>query len=202
VRHQTLHEKATPEVYVSLRQLPTSSPAVFLRVPGDPLAVAPSVRAALAEIAPEAPIHHMTTMPDVIKASTTGERLVGWSLAAFAALALALAALGVYGVVAFSVTQRRREVAVRMALGAEPARVLGMILRESMGLVGAGALVGLVAALLLGRALASQLYGVAPRDPVTLVTIIALLASVAGLATLLPARRATKADPMTALRSD
>jgi ABC-type antimicrobial peptide transport system permease subunit len=144
----------------------------------------------------------MTTMPDVIKASTTGERLVGWSLAAFAALALALAALGVYGVVAFSVTQRRREVAVRMALGAEPARVLGMILRESMGLVGAGALVGLVAALLLGRALASQLYGVAPRDPVTLVTIIALLASVAGLATLLPARRATKADPMTALRSD
>jgi ABC-type antimicrobial peptide transport system permease subunit len=141
-------------------------------------------------------------MPDVIKASTTGERLVGWSLAAFAALALALAALGVYGVVAFSVTQRRREVAVRMALGAEPARVLGMILRESMGLVGAGALVGLVAALLLGRALASQLYGVAPRDPVTLVTIIALLASVAGLATLLPARRATKADPMTALRSD
>jgi predicted lysophospholipase L1 biosynthesis ABC-type transport system permease subunit len=202
VHHQTLKEQPTPEVYVSLRQLPTSSPAVFLRSRGDPHALIPAVRAALREIAPEAPIHQVTTMPQLIKASTAGERLVGWSLAGFAALALALAALGVYGVVAFSVAQRRREVAVRMALGAEPARVLGMILREGMSLVAAGAVVGIVAALLLGKTLASMLFGVAPRDPITLLVIVAVLAAVATCATLLPARRAAAANPMSALRSD
>ena len=202
VRHQALTERATPELYISLRQMPTPSPAVFLRTSGDPYALLAPARAALREIAPEAPINQVTTMPQLITASTAGERLVGWSLAGFAGLALALAALGVYGVVAFSVSQRRREVAVRMALGAEPGRVLSMILREGMALVAAGAVLGVAAALLLGKTLANQLYGVAPRDPLTLVTIVAVLGGVAALATLLPARRAAAADPMTALRAD
>ena len=202
VRHQTLREPPTPEVYVSLRQLPSQSPTVYLRTSGDPYALVAAARAALHGVAPEAPINQVTTLPQIIDASTAGERLVGWSLAAFAGLALALAALGVYGVVAFSVGQRRREVAVRMALGAEPGRVLRLILKEGMSLVGAGALVGAVAALLLGKALAGMLFGVAPRDPVTLALILVLLLVVAGLATLLPARRAAAANPMTALRSD
>lgn len=202
VHYQTLQEKPVPEVYVSLRQLPTVSPAVFLRTAGDPYALVGAARNALRQIAPEAPISNVTTLPQIIASSTAGERLVGWSLAGFAGLALALAALGVYGVVSFSVGQRRREVAVRMALGAEPAKVLALILREGMTLVGAGAVLGLVAALLFSKALASQLYGVAPRDPVTLVLILGVLLSVAALATLIPARSAANADPMTALRSD
>jgi ABC-type antimicrobial peptide transport system permease subunit len=144
----------------------------------------------------------VTTLTELVAESTAGERLVGWSLAGFAGLALALAALGVYGVVAFSVGQRRREVAVRMALGAEPGRVLRQILGEGMTLVAAGAVVGVVAALLLGKTLASLLYGVAPRDPLTLLAIVAVLAVVASVATWLPARRAAAADPMAALRGD
>jgi predicted permease len=202
VRHQALTEHATPEVYVSLRQMATPSPAVLLRTSGDPYALLPAARAALRQLAPEAPIHQVTTLPELVAESTAGERLVGWSLAGFAGLALALAALGVYGVVAFSVGQRRREVAVRMALGAEPGRVLRQILGEGMTLVAAGAVVGVVAALLLGKTLASLLYGVAPRDPLTLLAIVAVLAVVASLATWLPARRAAAADPMAALRGD
>ena len=202
VRQQGLREDPTPEVYASLRQLPTSAPGVLLHTAGDPYALLPAARLALRELAPEAPIYEATTLPQLVAASTTRERLVGWSLTGFAALALALAALGVYGVVAFSVAQRRREVAVRMALGAEPSKVLGLIFREGMSLVGAGAVVGIAAALLLGKTLASLLFGVAPRDPATLAVIVAVLAAVAGLATLLPARRAAAADPMSALRAD
>jgi ABC-type antimicrobial peptide transport system permease subunit len=202
VHHQTLQEKPVPEVYVSLHQLPTSSPGALLRTAGDPAAIVPMVREALRELAPAAALHRVRALPELVAESTAGERLVGWSLAGFAGLALALAALGVYGVVAFSVSQRRREVAVRMALGAEPARVLRHILVEGMAMVGAGAAVGLVAALVAGGALSKVLYGVAPRDPVTLVAILALLAVVAAAATVLPARRAAQADPMTALRAD
>jgi predicted permease len=202
VRYQTLREPPTPEVYVSLRQMPTSSPAVHLRTTGDPYALLPAARAALHDLAPDAPLHGITTLPQLITASTAGERLVGWSLAGFAVLALTLAALGVYGVVAFSVSQRRREVAVRLALGAEPARVLRMILGEGMALAAAGALVGAAAALALGRTLSSLLFGVAPRDPLTLAAILALLVAVAGLAILIPARRAAAADPMLALRHE
>lgn len=202
IRQQGLREEPTPEAYISLRQLPTQAPGVLLHAAGDPYALVPAARAVLREMAPEAPIHEVTTLPQLIAESTAGERLVGWSLAGFAGIALALAALGVYGVVAFSVGLRRREVAVRMALGAEPGRVLSMILREGMTLVVAGAAVGLVAALLAGSALNKLLYGVAPRDPVTLLLILVLLLVVAGLATLFPARRAAAASPMTALRAD
>ena len=127
-------------------------------------------------------------MPQLVAAATRSERLVTWSLGGFAALALALAAIGVYGVVAYSVTQRRREVAVRLALGAEPSRVLRLVLGEGMRLVMAGAAVGVVAALALSRALASLLFGVAPRDPATIAGIVALLLAVAYAAMLLPAR--------------
>jgi predicted permease len=202
VHYESLQERPTAEVYVSLRQMPTEAPAVYLRTAGDPLTLMPVVRAALHEIAPDAPIHQVVTLSQLVAASATSERLVAWSLVGFAVLALALAALGVYGVVAFSVGQRRREVAVRMALGADPGRVLRQILGEGLTLVVGGALVGLVAALVTGSALSKLLYGVAPRDPRTLVMILALLLAIATLATLLPARRAAAADPMTALRAD
>jgi cell division protein FtsX len=202
VHYERLQEQATPEVYVSLRQMPTSAPAVYLRTLGDPVALVPAVRAAVRALAPDVPINEVRTLPQLVRASTTSERLVAWSLVAFAILALALATLGVYGVVAFSVRQRSREVAVRMALGAEPARVLRQILSEGMTLVAYGAAVGIIAALLFGSALGKMLYGVAPRDPVTLVLILAVLLAVAGIATLLPARRAAASDPMSALRAD
>jgi len=202
VRYQSLQEPPTPEVYVSLRQMPTSSPAVYLRTAGDPVALVPAVRAALHELAPDAPINEVTTLPQLVAAATASERLVAWSLVGFAVLALVLASLGVYGVVSFSVGQRRREVAVRMALGAEPARVLRQIFQEGMGLIGFGALIGFVGAVLASTALRKLLYGVAPRDPLTLFVILVLLLAVAGAATLLPARRAAASNPMTALRAD
>ncbi len=202
VKQVTLRENPVADAYVSMRQEPYDAPATYLRTAGDPLALVPAVRVALRELAPDVPVFQVTTERSLIAQSTLGERLVGWSLAAFACLALVMAVIGVYGVVAYSVGQRRREVAVRLALGAEPERVRGLIHREGMTLVGIGAVVGLAGALALGGTLASLLFGVAPRDPLTLVGIMLLLLTIAAGATFVPARRAARLDPMTALRAE
>jgi ABC-type antimicrobial peptide transport system permease subunit len=123
-------------------------------------------------------------------------------MSAFGLLALALAALGIYGVISYTVTQRTRELGVRMALGARPRDVMQLILRQAAILMLAGALVGLLGSLALGRLVASQLYDVTASDPLTLASVVALLGSVAILAAYLPARRATKVDPMIALRAE
>jgi predicted permease len=202
VRHQRLQEESEADIYVSLRQSPYDAPVVYLRTSGDPLALVPAARAALSELAPDAPIEDVSTLPQLVAAATATERLVTWSLSGFAGVALALAAIGVYGVVAYSVSQRRREVAVRLAVGAEPRRVLALILREGMTLVTAGAALGVVVALWLSAALATLLYGVEPRDPTTLAGIVTLLLMVAAGAVVLPAHRATRVDPMVALRTE
>ncbi|MGH7675662.1 MAG: FtsX-like permease family protein, partial [Gemmatimonadales bacterium] len=200
VHHERLQEEPVADVYASLRQSPYDAPVVFLRTAGNPLTLAPAARAALHQLAPDAPFHEVTTMPRLIAAATLGERLVTWSLGGFAAVALALAAIGVYGVVAYSVGQRRREVALRLALGADAGRVLGLILREGMTLVAIGAAIGVASALALGNTLASLLFRVAPRDPVSLGGVLVLLLGVAAAAILLPARRAARVEPMQALR--
>ena len=123
-------------------------------------------------------------------------------LATFAGAALLLAAIGLYGVIAFGVTRRTREIGVRMALGAERRKVLGLVLRQGMILTVAGLAIGLASALALGRVLTDLVYGIAPNDPVTLSAAAVFLAAVSLTATYLPARRATKVDPMTALRAE
>ncbi len=117
-------------------------------------------------------------------------------------LALALAVVGLYSVVSLAVARRTREIGVRMALGAKPGQVLQLVLRQGMGLVGLGGLLGGAAALGLGRVVSSLLIGISPHDPVTLLLVMVMLAAVAAAATLLPARRAARVDPMTALRTE
>jgi putative ABC transport system permease protein len=123
-------------------------------------------------------------------------------LGAFAAVALLLAALGIFGVLSYAVTQRQREIGIRVALGAHPQDVLRMVLGNAAGLVGAGVLAGLASALALSRTMTSLLFDLSPTDPVTLLGVAALLAAVALLASYLPARRATRVDPLVALRSE
>jgi len=135
-----------------------------------------------------------------VEASVGPRRLSALLLGGFAVLALVMACLGLYGVMAYAVAQRTRELGVRLALGAARGSVLGLVLRQGLTLVGVGGAVGLVGALALSRVLQSQLYEVRAADPVTLVGVVLLLGTVAFVATLVPARRATRVDPAVALR--
>jgi ABC-type antimicrobial peptide transport system permease subunit len=130
------------------------------------------------------------------------QRLVLFLLGAFAALAVVLAALGIYGVVSYSVTQRTREIGVRMALGASPSGIRTMIVRQGLRLCLLGLLIGVAAALLLTRLLAGQLFGVSPSDPLTFLALAALILAVSAAGSLIPAVRATRVDPMIALRTE
>jgi putative ABC transport system permease protein len=141
-------------------------------------------------------------MEAVVSMSLASERFRTRLLGALALIALLLAAIGVYGVMAYSVEQRSQEMGLRMALGAEPRHVIRLVAGQGLALIGAGLLIGVAAALALTRLVASLLYGVSPTDPVTFVAIAALLLSAAAAATYVPARRATRADPMIVLRTE
>jgi putative ABC transport system permease protein len=141
-------------------------------------------------------------MDDVVTRSTASPRFFLVLLASFAAAALALAAVGIYGVMSYSVARRRGEIGIRMALGARPADVLRLVMGEAAGVSAAGAVLGLLAALALTRLMSGLLYGVAATDPATFVLVSLLLALVALVATYLPARRAVRIDPLAALRSE
>jgi putative ABC transport system permease protein len=145
---------------------------------------------------------NVRTMEAVVSMSLASERFRTRLLGALALIALLLAAIGVYGVMAYSVEQRSQEMGLRMALGAEPRHVIRLVAGQGLALIGAGLLIGVAAALALTRLVASLLYGVSPTDPVTFVAIAALLLSAAAAATYVPARRATRADPMIVLRTE
>src|SRR5581483_12517580 len=146
------------------------------------------------------PLANIRTMQEIVDEDVSSRRIQMWLLAAFAVLALLLASVGIYGVLSYAVTQRIPEIGVRMALGARRIDVLGMIIGHGMALAGAGIAIGLVAAFVLMRSLASLLYGVDATDPTTFGIVIGVLSVVALLACFIPARRATKVDPMIALR--
>jgi putative ABC transport system permease protein len=141
-------------------------------------------------------------MRDFISADLAQPRFTMLLLGSFAAAAVLLAAIGLYGVIAFGVAQRTREIGVRVALGAQHGDVLRLVMRRGMLLTGIGLAIGIAAALALGRVMAGLLYGVTPNDPATLVSVALFLAAVAMLATYLPARRATRVHPMVALRTE
>ncbi len=173
---------------------------IGIRTAGDPKALASAVGAELRKVDPDVPILRTRTMEEYVGSQTSRERMMAVLCTFFGAIALLLAAVGLYGVMAHAVTQRTKEVGIRMALGARQSDVVRMVVRESMIPVAAGIVVGLAAALGLTRFLASMLFGVAPRDPLSIAVAAAALIAVAALAAAIPARRASRVEPTIALR--
>jgi predicted lysophospholipase L1 biosynthesis ABC-type transport system permease subunit len=200
-KYATLTEEPRPVVFLPLGQRHETGVVLYVRATGNPATLVPAVRQAVRGLEPNLPLAELRTLGETISASTWAARMGVVLLSAFAALALALAAIGVYGVTSFQVAQRTREIGVRMALGARGADVLRMVLGGGMRLVALGVALGLMLALAAGRSLESLLYGVSGSDPVTLAAVPVVLGAVAFVACLVAARRATKLDPLAALRS-
>jgi predicted permease len=177
--------------------------SVFLvaRTAGDPLTVAGAVRSEIRQMDASLPVANVRSMNEVVAAALATPRLTGFLLGAFAAIALALAAVGIYGVLAYLVSQRTQEIGIRLAIGADRSQVLGMVLRHGLSLAAVGIVLGLIGALALTRLMQSLLYGVGPNDPITFVTVAVVLLFIALMASFLPARRATRVSPTIALRA-
>jgi len=205
VRHAGLDAEPQPEVYVSHRHSETArSTGVFIviRTSGDPTAVVPALRAAVKFVDPNVPLESVMPMEARLSASVARPRFYAMLLAAFATLALTLASVGVYGILSYSVSQRRREIGVRMAMGAEARDVLRLVLGQGAGAVAVGLLLGLGAAAVAARALSGLLFGVTARDPAVFAGVTVLLGSIALVACYVPAHRAARVDPLEALREE
>jgi len=200
VRSLELREPAAPEFYLSALQDSFGSMFVVIRSTVEPTTVAGTIRQAAAEVDKSAAVSDIKTMDHVVSAAVTQPRFNLFLLGLFSCIALALSAAGIYGVTAYSVAQRTHEFGIRMALGAQVGDVLRMIIRQGMLLISVGVAVGLAASFALTRLLRTLLFGVSTTDPLTFVAITALLTLVALVACYVPARRATKVDPLTALR--
>ena len=191
-----------PEINVPFWQSPWPSARVAVRTHGDPATVATSVAAIVQSIDPDLPLDHVRTMDQIVDESLAGDRFATALLATFAVIALILAAIGIYGVMSFSVAQQTHEIGLRIALGAGPGRVLSLVLREGMLLAVTGLALGLGGTYLVGRTMQSVLYEVTAMDPLAVGGVAVLLLIAAVLACYLPARRATRVDPMSALRCE
>jgi len=200
VRSIELREPAIPEFYLSGLQDSFANMFVVVRTTVEPTAVAASVRAAAADVDKSAAVSDVKTMEHIVNEAVTQPRFNLFLLGLFSCIALLLSAAGIYGVTAYSVTQRTHEFGIRMALGAQVGDVLKMILRQGMLLISVGIVIGLLASFALTRLLRTLLYGVSVTDPATFVGITVLLTFVALVACYVPARRATKVDPLVALR--
>ena len=194
-------EKA-PEIYVPMEQNVWYSSAIALKTAGSPATFAAAARAAIAKIDPDQPVTRMRTMDEVASEATRGPRFRATLVSTFATIALVLAAVGIFGVLTFSVRERTREFGVRVALGATTRDILRLVVRSGVKLAGTGVAIGLFAAVLLTRTLASLLFGVTPLDPVTFVTAPAVLAVTALAACVAPAMRAIRVDPAVTLRQE
>ena len=185
-----------------LMPLVAKSVAVVLRIQGDPTAVMGQVRETVKEIDPSQVIYNVQTMDDVVATSYAARRFTMILLGVFAALALALACVGIYGVISYFVGQRTQEIGIRMALGAQRSDIVYLVLGEGTKMALLGAAVGTVASLILTRLMAKQLFGVSAQDPLTYASVVAVLMLVAVVACYIPARRAVRVDPMTSLRCE
>jgi len=202
VKEGGLAEENPPEIYLPYAQMPVSTMDVLLRTSVGPMTLAPAAAAVVHGLDPELPVARVRTLDDIVARSISEPRFYVVLLGAFAGTALFLAALGIFGVMSYAVVQRSREIGIRVALGAHPAHLRRMVLGQALVLAAAGVVVGLVGSLALSRAIAGLLFELSPTDPGTLAGVAALLTSVALLASYLPARRATRVDPITALRSE
>jgi putative ABC transport system permease protein len=209
VLYDGLNQQGKPEIYMPNEQednnkIPDASRGMYLAVhtTADPLSLAPAVRRQVFELDKEQPVTEVATMERLVAASLSQSRLSALLLAIFGAVALVLAAVGVYGVMSYAVTERVREIGVRMALGATRRDVLRMVVSRGMILAGAGVLIGLAGALIATRLMKTLLFNVSATDPLTFAVVASLLTAVALLACYIPARRAMKVDPMIALRCE
>ncbi|HWF88857.1 MAG TPA: FtsX-like permease family protein, partial [Pyrinomonadaceae bacterium] len=203
VRQMGLDEPVKAEMYFPYQQdnatwnMPRD---LAIRTNGDTSNLVGAVRQIIREVDPDQPVSNVATMAEVLGTEAAQRRMGMIMLAGFAALALLLASLGIYGVLAYFVTQHTNEIGVRQALGATPRNILFLVLRKGMGLTLVGVAIGLAAAFALTRLMSSLLFGVTAADPLTFATVPLVLVGVALLACYIPARRATKVDPLVALR--
>lgn len=203
VKHSELGEEVSKEtLYWPLRQRTLGSGAFVVKASVAPETLVRQVRETILSVDPDQPVYGIQTLDDRISLSLNRQRAPMLLLAAFAVVALALSAIGIYGVLGYTVGQRTGEIGVRMAIGARRVDVLGMIMRHGMALIAAGLGLGVAGALVGGRALSSQLFGVSGSDPAVFASVVAFLAAVAMFSCFLPARRATRVDPLTALRHE
>jgi putative ABC transport system permease protein len=202
VKFSSLESESPPTIYMPVFQIPRiRRDAVFIaRTTAEPSSLAAAMRREIAAVDADLPVYDVRTMNQVIAESVAQRRFTMWLLAIFAVAALGLAALGLYGVISYAVTQRTREIGLRMALGGRRLDVLGLIVGQGMKMAMIGALAGLLASLALTRLMKGLLYGVSASDPFTFIAVALLLATVALVACWIPAWRATKVDPMIALR--
>ena len=200
IRHEGLEEAPEPELYITYLQNPPVAPFIVLRTNGDPAALIETVRAEARALDKDMPVYDIRTMATLRSETMAQRRFILVLVVAFGLLALGLAAIGVYGVMSLVVSERTREVGVRLALGAHPSDVLAMIVRQALGLAGTGAVIGIAAAAVLTPLMASQLFGIEAIDPMTFAAVPALLMAIAIIAAIVPGLRAMRVDPMTALR--
>jgi ABC-type antimicrobial peptide transport system permease subunit len=189
-------------MYLHALQQFRSRMTIVVRTSGDPLRYADTVRRVIWSQIPDQTITSVTTLDAVMGRAVARPRVLAWLLGVFGIIGLTLGALGIFGVLAYTVTQRRREIGVRLALGASPRAVLRLILGHGMLLAVTGVVIGVVGAAILTRSMESVLFGIEPSDPWTFAQVIAVLLGAAALASWLPARRALAIDPVTALRYD
>ena len=202
VKHESLVGDKAFDLYTSYLQTPYQNVYFLLRTGVDPLSLVEPARHAVLQVDPDQSIYDISTMEERLLASVWQRRLASSVFMLFAAVALFLAAVGIYGVLSYAVGQRQREMGIRSALGASPRDILVLVLRDGLVLGLTGCAVGVVGALLLSRALASLLHEVSPSDPSTFLGVAALLVAVAVAASSLPALRARRASPITALRHE
>jgi putative ABC transport system permease protein len=202
VKFTALSAANVEEVYLPLEQAPWPATALIVRSPGNPQSLVSAVRVKIAEIDPNLPITGIATMDSVVGSSVAQPRLIVQFVGVFAGFALLLAAIGIYGVMAYSVSARQQEMGIRMSLGAEPADILKMVVGQGMRLALLGVAIGVAASLALTRLISTLLFGVHPTDPLAFSASALALLATALLASYLPARRATRVDPITILRHE
>ncbi len=203
VKYNSVRDSAPPTMYMTYWQSPrTLGPSFTIRTAGEPMSIVSSVREALKQVDPNLPMQNVTTQMEQIEQRLVQEKLFAQAYAVFGGLALLIASVGLFGLMSYSVARRTNEIGIRMALGAQPQAVRRMVLNESMILVVVGVTLGVVIALAASRLVAALLFGIAPTDPITIALAMTVMLSVAALAGYLPARRASRVDPMVALHEE
>jgi putative ABC transport system permease protein len=202
VRQNDFIAEPKMQMYFSYKQVgQLAANALIVRTSVDPLSLATPVRNAIWSVDKDQPVANIDSMENIVAGAVARQRFSMLLLAIFAGLALVLAAVGIYGVMSYTVAQQTREIGIRIALGAKRRDVLRMTVKQALKLVGLGLLIGLPSAFILTRVMSSLLFGISATDPITFVSISLVLTGVAMLASYIPALRATKVDPMVALRA-